>query len=95
MNWPPMLMHVKIKNEKKNFGIWLPLFLLFPLALVVLLVFSPLILIGIMVLLMLGQERWVEWGLRCLWAAIVSSWALRGLQVDVEGRNGLVQVNIV
>jgi len=95
MNRPPLLMHVKVKNEKSDFGLWLPLFLLFPLALVVLLVLSPLILIGILVLLMLGQERWVEWGLRCLWVAVVSSWALRGLQVDVEGRTGLVQVNIV
>jgi len=95
MNRPPLLMHVKVKNEKTDFGIWLPLFLLFPLALVILLIFSPLILIGILVLLILGQERWVEWGLRCLWAAIVSSWALRGLQVDVEGHSGLVQVNIV
>jgi hypothetical protein len=95
MNRPPMLMHVKVRNEKADFGIWLPLFLLFPLALVVLLVLSPLILVGIMVLLMLGQETWVVWGFRCLWLAITSSWALRGLQVDVEGRKGLVQVSIV
>jgi hypothetical protein len=95
MNWPPMLMHVKVKNEKANFGIWLPLFLLFPLALVVLLVLSPLILIGILVLLALGQGRWVAWGFRCLWVAIVSSWALRGLQVDVQGRKGTVQMSII
>jgi hypothetical protein len=95
MNWPPMLMHLKIKKEKADFELWLPLFLLFPLALVILIILSPLIIIGILVLLMLGQERWVEWGLRCLWVAIVSSWALRGLQVDVQGRKGTVQVTIV
>jgi hypothetical protein len=95
MNRPPMLMHLKVKNEKADFGLWLPLFLLFPLALVVLIVLSPLIIIGILVLLMLGQERWVEWGLRCFWFAIVSSWAMRGLQVDVQGRKGLVQMTIV
>jgi hypothetical protein len=95
MNRPPILMHVKVKNKKANFGLWLPLFLLFPLALVVLLILSPLIIIGILVLLMLGQERWVEWGLRCIWFAIASSWALRGLQVDVQGRKGEVQVSII
>jgi Na+-driven multidrug efflux pump len=95
MNWPPMLMHLKVKNEKADFGLWLPLFLLFPLALVVLIMLSPLILIGILVLLVLGQERWVTWGLRCFWFAIVSSWALRGFQVDVRGRKGLVQMTIV
>jgi hypothetical protein len=91
-----MLMHVKVKNEKSDFGIWLPLFLLFPLALVVLLVLSPLIFIAILILLGLGQERWVEWGFRCLWVAITSSWALRGLQVDVQGRNNeIVQVTVI
>jgi hypothetical protein len=95
MNRPPMLMHVKVRNEKADFGIWLPLFLLFPLALVILVVLSPLIIIGILVLLMLGQEKWVAWGLRCFWVALVSSWALRGLQVDVHGRKGTVQVTVV
>jgi len=95
MNWPPMLMHVKVKNERTDFGLWLPLFLLFPLALVVLLILSPLILIGVLVMLALGQGRWVEFGFRCLWAAITSSWALRGLRVDVEGRNETVQVTVI
>ncbi len=95
MNWPPMLMHVKIKNRKSDFGIWLPLFLLLPLALVVLIILSPLILIGILVLLALGQGRWVEWGFRCLWVAITSSWALRGLKVDVQNGNEYIFVSVV
>ncbi len=95
MNWPPMLMHVKVKNERTDFGLWLPLFLLFPLALVVLLILSPLILVGILVMLALGQGRWVEFGFRCLWAAITSSWALRGLRVDVQGHHETVQVTVI
>jgi hypothetical protein len=88
-------MHVKIKNEKSDFGIWLPLFLLLPLALVVLIILSPLLIIGIMVLLALGQGRWVEWGFRCLWAAITSSWALRGLKVDVRNGHEYVYISVV
>jgi hypothetical protein len=95
MNWPPMLMHVKVKNEKSDFGLWLPLFLLFPLALVVLIILSPLIIIGIIVLCALGYGRWVWWGFRCLWVAIVSSWALRGLKVDVQNGNKHVFVSVV
>jgi len=95
MNWPPMLMHVKVKNRKSDFGIWLPLFLLWPLALVVLIILSPLIIIATLILLGLGQGRWVEWGFRCLWVAITSSWALRGLEVDVQGRNETVQVTVI
>jgi hypothetical protein len=88
-------MHVEIKNKKADFGFWLPLFLLLPLALVVLIIFSPLIIIGILVLLMLGQERWVAWGFRCLWAAIVSSWALRGLKVDIQNGDDYVFISVV
>ena len=95
MNWPPTLMHVKIKNEKANFGLWLPLFLLFPLALVVLIVLSPIILIAVLILCGFGRDRWVWWGLRCLKVAIVSSWALRGLKVDVQTRRDIVQVSVI
>ena len=95
MNWPPMLMHVKVKNGRSDFGLWLPLFLLFPLALVVLIILSPLILIGILVLWALGYGRWVAWGFRCAWVAITSSWALRGLKVDVQGCNERVQVTVI
>jgi hypothetical protein len=95
MNWPPMLMHVKIQNEKTRFGLWLPLFLLLPLALVVLLILSPFILIGILVLWVCGQGRWVRWGFRCLKVAIVSSWTLRGLKVDIQNGNEHVYVSVV
>lgn len=95
MNRPPMLMHVKVKNEKSDFGLWLPLFLLFPLALVVLLVLLPLILVAILILLGLGYGRWVVWGFRCLWVAIVSSCALRGLEVDVRGHRDNVFISVV
>ena len=53
MNRPPMLMHLKFQSENGKFGLWLPLFLLIPLALVVLIILSPLILIAI-----LGQSIW-------------------------------------
>jgi hypothetical protein len=95
MNRPPMLMHVKIKNDRSNFGLWLPLFLLFPLALVVLLVLSPLILIAVLVLCALGHGRWVWWGFRCLWVAILTSCALRGLEVDVQGHRESVLISVV
>jgi uncharacterized membrane protein YdjX (TVP38/TMEM64 family) len=95
MNRPPMLMHVKIKNEKANFGIWLPLFLLFPLALVVLLVLLPLIIIAALILCGFGYGRWVVWGFRCLWMALVSSCALRGFRVDVQGHRDNVFISVV
>ena len=95
MNRPPMLMHVRIQNEKTKFGLWLPLFLLIPLALVVLIILSPLIFIVIFILWMCGYGRWGWWALRCLKAAIVSFWSIRGLKVDVQGPNEVVQVSVI
>ncbi len=92
MNWPPMLMHIHVKNEKSDFGLWLPLFLLLPLALVVLIILLPLIIVG---LLIFWDSGWPIWALKVLWAAIVSYWSLRGLKVDVQDGNKYVYVSVV
>ena len=92
MNLPPLLMHVKIQNENNNFGLWLPLFLLIPLALVVLIILSPLILIAVIVL---WPSGWGKLALLTLWAAIVSFSSLRGLKVDVQGHRESVFISVV
>ncbi|MFA5309980.1 MAG: hypothetical protein WC370_10950 [Dehalococcoidales bacterium] len=92
MNRPPLLMHVRIKNKDTNFGLWLPLFLLFPVLLVVLLALSPLILIG---LLITWPSGWGKWAWRSLKAAFVSLWNLRGLDVDIKNREGYVRVSVI
>jgi hypothetical protein len=92
MNRPPLLMHVKFRGEKSNFGLWLPLFLLIPLALVVLIILSPLILIAVLVL---WPSGWGKLAVLALWTAIVSFCALRGLKVDVRGRREDVFISVV
>ena len=94
MSWaPPMLMHVKVyKKDETDFGIWLPLFLIYLLIFAVLLVLSPLIFIAVLVL---WPSGWGEWGLRALWAGIVSIWAIRGLEVEVQGQNEYVHVSVI
>jgi hypothetical protein len=94
MMWPPMLMHVKIKNEESDFGIWLPLFLLFPIALAFLIILSPLIIIAIIVLWPSGKGKLVPF---CLWAAFISVCSMRGLKVDVynQAKNEMVFVSVV
>jgi hypothetical protein len=92
VNWPPMLMHIRIEKEDRDFGLWLPLFLLLPLALVVLIILSPLILIA---LFLLWPSGWARWALKVLWAAIVSFCAIRGLEVDVQNGSQHVYVSVV
>jgi len=92
MNWPPMLMHVKVKDEEHDFGLWLPLFLLLPLALVVLIILSPLILIAVLVL---WPSGWGPWAVNVLKAAFGALCALRGLEVDIQDNEKHVYVSVV
>jgi hypothetical protein len=94
MNWPPMLMHVKIKNKNTDFGIWIPLVLIALIAFAVLIALSPLIILAFIIMLMVGAERWVRLTLLGLWAIIVSSWALKGLEVNVQNSKDTVIVSV-
>jgi len=95
MNWPPMLMHVKIKNKDNDFGIWIPIFLLFLIALLVVIALSPLIILALIIMLMVGWERWARLTVLSIWVAVVSVWAMRGLKVDVKNRDGLVDISVI
>jgi hypothetical protein len=90
MKRPPMMMHVKVQSEEKNFGLWLPLFLLIPLALVVLIILSPLLFVVFLI-----WPDWAIWGLKVLWAAFESFTAMRGLEVDVQDNRRQVHVSVV
>lgn len=92
MSWPPMLMHIKIKNKDTKFGLWLPLFLLFPLALVIFLILSPLILIAIIVLWHTG---WGKIALFSLKVAFIACWSLKGLKVNVQNPKECVSISII
>ena len=92
MKRPPMLMHVKIQGGQRRFGLWLPLFLLLPLALVVLIVLSPLLLIA---LLVLWPSGWAQKSLLVLWAAVDTFCSMRGLGIDVRSQNERVYISVV
>ena len=92
MKRPPMLMHMRIQGEQRGFGLWLPLFLLLPLALVVFIILSPLILVSVLVLWPTG------WGKRALLiskAALEMFWEMRGLKVDVRKGRQIVSFSMV
>ena len=92
MKRPPMLMHMRIQSQNGGFGLWLPLFLLLPLALVVFIILSPLILFSVIVLWPSG------WGKRAL---LISRTALeifcemRGLKVDIRSGRQIVSFSVL
>ena len=92
MKHPPMLMHLRFQEEDRGFGLWLPLFLLLPLALVVIIILSPLILI---VILVLWPNGWGKRALLVLKAACEMFWSIRGLKVDIQNSNQYVYISAI
>ena len=93
MNWPPYLMKVKVKNAHHNIGLWLPLFLVWPVVLAFLLaiflILLPFALLAMLFTWGLGWWRPVVLGLPAILRVFCS---LRGLTVDVDSADGQVQV---
>ena len=94
MNRPPLWMNVRVRDEDAGTRFWipLPLFLLLPIALVVFIILSPLILIAVLVL---WPSGWGKFGLRAIWSACSLYCAMRGLEVNVQGPRNLVKVVVI
>jgi len=92
MKWPPMLMRVKIQGEDNDFGLWLPLFLLWPLVLILFVVLSPLLLIAIIIL---WPSGWGKWTLQILKVALGVLCSMRGLRVDILDHDNKVFISVV
>ena len=97
---PPMVLRVRIENRQRRFGLWLPLFLIGPLAMVLLLLLAVLLLpfipIAAVVLWRRGFGKWLALGsLLLLWVGpllFMLVCSLRGLTVDVGGGTEQVYV---
>ena len=78
----PLMLRIRIKNpEGKGFGLWLPLFLIWPIGLVLVLAFAPIVLLLSLILWPFGKGR------PLLLAAPMTLYLichLRGLMVDVK-----------
>ena len=81
---PPLFLRLRFHNKRRRFGLWLPLFLIWPLFLVGALLLLPLVLLAAILLFPFG------WSLTVLMFGpliLRVLCALRGLQVDVrDGR---------
>jgi len=97
---PPMVLRVRIENRQRRFGLWLPLFLLGPLAMVLILLLAvlslPFIPVAAVVLWRRGFGRWVLLGtfllLRVGPLLFMLLCSLRGLTVDVRGEREQVYI---
>ncbi len=93
MKWPPYALTLNVRNPRRSLGLWLPLFLLGPIALVFLLAFFLIVLVfAILATVFTWQFRWWRPIFVGIPAVIRTLWSLRGLSVDVERGGGGVQI---
>ena len=89
MIWPPSMLGFRIRNEEKGFGLWLPLFLIWPPFVLMALATFPLVLLLSLVLWPSGWGRTVlltgPWFFRMFCA-------LRGLVIDVKSGTSRVYI---
>jgi hypothetical protein len=92
MNWPPMLLHLRFPNDSGGWGLWLPLFLIYPILLALSLVALPFLLLAALCMLPAGKAKIPVLVLPYAWNVIFKT---RGLMVDVRNENGDVLVNFI
>jgi hypothetical protein len=105
MKRPPILMRVQVGGEERKFRLWLPLFLLVPLALLLLIILSPLILVAIVIVRVTGRGRrlWpvarTSLGILCSVRGIRAAFdvlcSMPGLRIDVCNSKERVHVSII
>lgn len=89
MIWPPSLLGFRVRNEKKGFVLWRPLFLIWPPFVLVALAMFPLVLLLALLLWPTGWSRTLllagPWFFRMFCA-------LRGLAIDVVSGTSRVYI---
>ena len=81
MIWPPSLLGISIRLKNRVFGLWLPLFLVWPLGFALVAILAPFVLVLAALLWPLGWARTLLLTGLLLFRLFCS---LRGLEVNVE-----------
>jgi len=82
---PPMVMWFKVQW----FGMWIPLFLLWPIVLVLLVLLLPLVFLGMAIAGRLSKF-WVV--LRIILASYSMICSMRGLQIEIQKENSTLEI---
>jgi hypothetical protein len=90
MNYPPLLIRLGIGGQRRRLSLWLPLFLLWPVAVAVAIVLAPLVLLGALLLWPFVWGKLLLLSGPMLFGAFC---ALRGLEVDINRGNRLLLVS--
>jgi len=92
MIWPPSVLRIRVvKGERKPLRLWIPLFVIWPLVLLLAVVLMPLVLLGAVLIRGGGFARKLLLAVPRSYVVPCSS---RGLQVQVVEKNEQVYVSV-
>ena len=83
MMWPPSLLRIELKNKSRDFGLWLPIFLLWPFIILAAIVITPIVIFLAIVF------WWSSWGKPMLISGpffFTAFCALRGLEIEIRNK---------
>ena len=96
MNWPPFLLKIVVRNQRHNIALWLPLFLIGPIFLAFLMaVFLIMLPFAFLALIFTWRTGWLRMTVLGIPYILRVTCYLRGLTVDMDGRDGRVAVVFV
>jgi hypothetical protein len=96
MKWPPYLLKMRFRNPDHAFGLWLPLFLIWPIVLVLLLaIFLILLPFALIAMIFAWQSDWMCSIFLSVPAIFRLFNQLPGLLVDVEGKQGKLYIEFI
>ncbi len=89
---PPVFVRIRlIENGGRRIRLWLPVVILWPLAVVVAVIFAPVAAVAAIVSL---GSRSVRKALRKIWRVMVVIFSLRGLLIQMKDKNDEVLIDI-
>ena len=90
MTWPPAFLRLRVRSPQRHFGLWLPLFPIWPLALVLALALSPFIVVLALFMWPWGGGKKLLLSGPTLFRLVCS---LRGFHIDVQTHSEQVFVS--
>ncbi len=90
MNYPPLLLRLGICGQRRRFSLWLPLFLVWPVAAAVAIVLAPLVLLLALILWPLGLGKLALLSGPLLFGVLC---ALRGLELNLNRGNRILLIS--
>jgi len=92
MTFPPSLMRLRVRTSQHRFGLWLPLFIMWPIFILLGIVLFPFVLIGA---ILFWRRGWARTLLLSGPLLLNMFCALRGLEVSVLQRGQRVLIYFV